>query len=132
MQTATSSTWSSESGHVALSPSLMKMLVPDLHLFRGLTQLGPARHCSSARHLTWGQDGVKGVWAVHAHVGDGEGAAVKLVGCKLLAARSLHQVSPVAAELVDVRLVSVLQRAGVPSCKFGMSSAWPAGECLSC
>lgn len=54
--------------------------------------------------LTWRQDRVKGVDAKHAQVADGECAAVVLIRGQLLAACTLHQVSPVAGQLVDVNL----------------------------
>lgn len=61
-----------------------------------------------ARQRTGGQDGVKDIGAKVAEVGDGEGAGLELVGRQLLGSRALHEVGPVAADLVDVRRVRVL------------------------
>ena len=53
---------------------------------------------------TWWQDCVECVDAEHAQVADGECAAVVLIRGQLLAASTLHQVGPVAGQLVDVNL----------------------------
>ena len=61
---------------------------------------------------TWGQDGIKDISAKVAEVGDGEGAGLELVGGQLLGARALHEVGPVAADLIDVGGVRVLDHGG--------------------
>ena len=50
---------------------------------------------------TWRQNGIKGVGAKIAEIGDGEGAGLELIGRQLLGACALHQVCPVAANLQD-------------------------------
>ena len=65
-------------------------------------------HARVRGQRTRGQDGIEDVGAEVAKVGDGEGAGLEFVGRELLGARALHQVGPIAADLVDVRAVRVL------------------------